>query len=443
MTSLKSIYATELPAQAERLKSFKKEYGHTVIGQVTVEQALGGMRGITGMVWEGSVLDPEDGIKFRGLSIPQIREQLPRTRDAQEPQPEALFWLLLTGKIPTQEQVATLSRDLASRAELPPHVEQLLNNLPRDLHPMAQFSMAITALESESKFAKAYLQGMPKSEYWKYTYEDAMDLLGKLPAIAGKIYRNVFKDGSRIPPMDPNADYSENLCRALGITQQRSDFHDLIRLYLTIHADHEGGNVSAHATHLVGSALSSPYLAFAAGMNGLAGPLHGRANQEVLEWLLKLRAEVGEDKLGDKEVIREYLWKTLNSGQVIPGYGHAVLRKTDPRYMVQREFAQERFPDYDMYKLVSTIYEVAPEVLTKHGKTRNPWPNVDAHSGILLTYYGLDNPSFYTVLFGISRCFGVMAQLITDRALGAPIERPKSLSTDKYIELAKRHYVKL
>lgn len=138
----------------------------------------------------------------------------------------------------------------------------------------------------------------------------------------------------------------------------------------------EGGNVSAHTTHLVGSALSSPMLSLAAGLNGLAGPLHGLANQEVLNWLTEMKKAVGND-LSDKS-IKDYLWSTLNSGRVVPGYGHAVLRKTDPRYMSQREFAMKKLPDDPMFKLVSQVYNIAPGVLTEHGKTKNPYPNVDA-----------------------------------------------------------------
>ncbi|CAL9730517.1 citrate synthase, mitochondrial [Monosporozyma unispora] len=429
--TLKETFANQIPSRIDEIKSFKKQHGKTVIDQVTLDQAYGGMRGIKSMVWEGSVLDPEEGIRFRGLTIPEIKAKLPHgPGDSQEPLPEGLFWLLLTGEIPTEEQVRQLSADLASRSELPEHVTKLLDSLPKDLHPMAQFSIAVTALESESKFAKAYASGVNKAEYWNYSFEDSLDLLGKLPLIASKIYRNVFKDG-KLGAIDLNKDYGANLAHLLGF--ENKDFTDLMRLYLTIHSDHEGGNVSAHTTHLVGSALSSPFLSFAAGMNGLAGPLHGRANQEVLEWLFKLRDEVNGDY--SKESIEKYLWDTLNSGRVIPGYGHAVLRKTDPRYMAQRDFAQRHFPDYELFKLVSTIYEVAPKVLTKHGKTKNPWPNVDSHSGVLLQYYGLKEASFYTVLFGVSRAFGVLPQLIIDRAVGAPIERPKSFSTEKYKQL--------
>ncbi|AET37520.1 citrate (Si)-synthase CIT2 Ecym_1280 [Eremothecium cymbalariae DBVPG len=431
--SLKERFAEVFPSKAEEIKQFKKQHGKVAIGQVLLEQAYGGMRGIPGIVWEGSVLDPHEGIRFRGRTIAEIQQELPKAADGQEPLPEALFWLLLTGEVPTETQAKALSADLMSRSELPEHVIRLLDGLPKDLHPMAQFSIAVTALESESKFAKAYAQGVAKKDYWNYTFEDSLDLLGKLPVIASKIYRNVFKDG-KIGAVDPNADYGKNLGHLLGF--QNKEFVDLMRLYLSVHSDHEGGNVSAHTTHLVGSALSSPYLSFAAGMNGLAGPLHGRANQEVLEWLFKLREEVKGDY--SKETIEAYLWNTLKSGRVIPGYGHAVLRKTDPRYTAQREFALRHFPDYDLFKLVSAVYEVAPGVLQQHGKTKNPWPNVDSHSGVLLQYYGLTEGSFYTVLFGVSRAFGVLPQLIIDRAVGTAIERPKSFSTEKFKELVAK-----
>lgn len=138
---------------------------------------------------------------------------------------------------------------------------------------MAQLSIAVTALEHESAFAKAYAKGMPKSQYWEHTFEDSMDLIAKLPTIAARIYRNVYKDG-KVAAIQKDKDYGFNLAHQLGFAENK-DFVELMRLYLTIHSDHEGGNVSAHTTHLVGSALSSPYLSLAAGLNGLAGPLHG------------------------------------------------------------------------------------------------------------------------------------------------------------------------
>jgi citrate synthase len=423
---LKGILADKIPKEQERVKAFRKAHGATKVGEVTVEMMYGGMRGIKGLVCETSVLDPDEGIRFRGLSIPECQKVLPKAKGGSEPLPEGLFWLLITGEVPTQAQVEWLSKEWANRAALPGHVATMLNNFPTTLHPMSQFSCAITALNHDSKYAKAYSEGVHKSKYWETVYEDSMDLIAKLPVIAATIYRNTYRDGKGLGAIDPKLDWSANFTKMLGYDNE--EFIELMRLYLTIHTDHEGGNVSAHTVHLVGSALSDPYLSFAAGMNGLAGPLHGLANQEVLVWLQKLRQELGDN--ADENKVKDFIWKTLKSGQVVPGYGHAVLRKTDPRYTCQREFALKHLPDDPLFKLVSNIYKVVPPILTELGKVKNPWPNVDAHSGVLLQYYGLKEMNYYTVLFGVSRALGVLAGLVWDRALGLPIERPKSMSTE-------------
>jgi len=385
---------------------------------------MGGMRGIPGLLWETSLLDPEEGIRFRGHSIPEIQAKLPKVRPGGEPIPEGLLWLLLTGKIPTDSQARAVTEELRARSVLPGHVKQLLETLPAGTHPMVQFSILIMSLQKDSKFAAAYNAGVHKSKYWDPVYEDSMDLIAKLPQIAALIYRRTYHGAKYVDP-DPTLDWAGNLAHMMGYKQP--EVLELMRLYQTIHSDHEGGNVSAHTTHLVGSALSDPYLSFAAGMNGLAGPLHGLANQEVMRWLNKLVAELGTTPT--KEQLRAYVEGTLAKGQVVPGYGHGVLRKTDPRYTCQREFAQKYMPNDPMFQVVSKLYEVVPEVLGKTGKVKNPWPNVDAHSGVLLQYYGIKEETYYTVLFGVSRALGVLAQGIWSRALGLPIERPKSITS--------------
>jgi len=423
-----------VPEVQADVKSFRKAHGNDVICNVTVEQAYGGMRGIKAMVTETSVLDPLEGIRYRGYTLPELQEKLPKAAGGAEPLPEACIWLLLTGEVPTQEQTDALSRDFAARADIPQHVVNMLNDFPSDLHPMAQLSAAVTAMHSESKFAKAYANGVHKSEYWRITLDDSLDLIAKLPTVAAMIYRNAFKDGTVIP-VDANKDISANFASMLGYDNPQ--FTELMRLYLVIHADHEGGNVSAHTTHLVGSALSDPYLSLAAGLNGLAGPLHGLANQEVLIWLTKFKQRLGDKPITD-ESISEEVWNTLNSGQVVPGYGHAVLRKTDPRYTCQREFALKHMPNDEGFKLVSTLYNVVPDILLEQGKAKNPWPNVDAHSGVLLQHYGFTEMNFYTVLFGVSRAMGVLPSLVWDRALGLPLERPKSHSTEGLKKLVQK-----
>jgi len=424
-SDLKSVLAEKIPVVQEEVKAFRKQHGDTKIGEITVDQIYGGMRGMKGLVTETSVLDADEGIRFRGYTIPECQELLPKAAGGQEPLPEGLFWLLVTGDIPSEEQVRGLSQDWASRAELPSHVVTMLNNFPANLHPMAQFSAAMAALHSESKFSKAYGEGVHKTKYWDATFEDSMDMIAKLPVVAATIYNNLYRDGAAPCPIDPAKDWSHNFTEMVGYKDPM--FTELMRLYLTIHSDHEGGNVSAHATHLVGSALSDPYLSFCAGMCGLAGPLHGLANQEVLLFMEKVVKAVGLDATDDQ--MKEFVWSLLKSGQVVPGYGHAVLRKTDPRYTCQREFALKHLPDDKLFKLVSQLYMLVPPILLETGKVKNPWPNVDAHSGVLLQYYGMKEMNYYTVLFGVSRALGVTASLVWDRALGLPLERPKSMST--------------
>jgi citrate synthase len=422
-TDLKTRLEEIIPDKRKEVAEFRKEHGNTKIGEVTVGMAYGGMRGIKGLVTETSVLDSEEGIRFRGYTIPECQQLLPSAVGGEEPLPEGLFWLLCTGEVPNKAQVDAISREWAARAELPQHVAMMLNNFPVDLHPMTQFAAAIAALNKDSKFAKAYGDGVVKGDYWMYAYEDSMDLIAKLPVVAACIYRNLYRDG-KVAPIDGDKDISANLANMLGFDD--AAFIELMRLYLTIHTDHEGGNVSAHATHLVGSALSDPYLSLAAGMCGLAGPLHGLANQEVLVWLNKIVGDVGYDVTSDQ--LREYIRETLKTS-VVPGYGHAVLRKTDPRYTCQREFALKNLPDDPLFNIVAKLYEVVPDELLALGKVANPWPNVDSHSGVLLQYYGLKEMNYYTVLFGVSRAMGVLSSLVWDRAFGLPLERPKSMST--------------
>jgi citrate synthase len=424
MDKLKEKFASKAGPKGEQIKKMIKEHGDFVLGSYTVEQVYSGMKGMIGMITETSKLDPEEGIRFRGYSIPELREKLPVSKEGPEPLPEGIFYLLLTGEIPTLDEVIMVNNEWMKRANVPKHVFDMLDMLPAKTHPMTQFSMAIMALQTESVFTARYREGMHKKDYWDPMYEDVMNLIARLPRIAAYIYRKTYKNSVHIEP-NPKMDWAGNFAHMLGFSDL--DFRKLMRLYLTIHVDHEGGNVSAHATHLVGSALSDAYLSLAAGMNGLAGPLHGLAAQEVARWILDLRDEF--NGVPTKDQIADYIKRTLAEGRVIPGYGHAVLRKTDPRYIAQQEFAKANMADDELFKIVQLLYEVTPEILKATGKVKNPWPNVDAHSGILLIHYGLTEYDFYTVLFGVSRAIGVLTSLLWDRALGMPIERPGSVTT--------------
>jgi len=432
--SLKEVLAKKIEEHRPRTARLLKEYGDVKVCDVTISQVIGGMRGIKSLVTDISYLDPYEGIRFRGLTIPETFEVLPKVPGSEYPYVEGFWWLLLTGDVPTMEQTLEVVEDWKKRSQVPQYVYDVLRTMPRDTHPMTMFSAAILSMQRESIFAKNYAAGkFNKMTCWEDMYEDANNLLAKLPTIAAYIYRMKYKGDTPIPS-NPDLDWGGNFAHMMGIGKP---YDDVARMYFILHSDHESGNVSAHTTHLVASALSDAYYSLSAGINGLAGPLHGLANQEVLAWTQNFMEKLG-GKLPTKEELEKALWDTLNSGQVIPGYGHAVLRKTDPRYTAQREFClkTEGLKDFPLFKLVSMIYEVAPKVLMEHGKAKNPWPNVDAQSGVIQWYYGVTEYDFYTVLFGVGRALGVLANITWDRALGYPIERPKSITTDMLEEIA-------
>ncbi len=426
MGVIKTNFKAKADAASAEIKEMLKEHGNKKIGEVTLSQVYQGMRGITGLVTETSLLDAQEGIRFRGYTIPELQQKLPKAPGGTEPLPEGLFHLMLLGNLPTEEDVNHITSVLQRRSHVPNHVFATIEALPLNTHPMTQFVIAIMALQTESSFSKRYAAGMNKKDYWEATFDDTMDLIARLPRVAAYIYRRKYKFGEHIQP-NGLLDWAGNFAHMMGFEDE--GFKELMRLYMVIHADHEGGNVSAHTTHLVGSALSDPYLSFAAGMNGLAGPLHGLANQEVIKWIFDMREELGVET-PSKTQIEEYVKKTLSEGKVVPGYGHAVLRKTDPRFTAQMEFGKKHLPDDPLVNTVWNIYDAVPPILKSLGKIKNPWPNVDAHSGALLVHYGMVEYEFYTVLFGVSRALGVLASLCWDRALGLPLERPKSVTTD-------------
>lgn len=425
-STLKRKLKEKIEAHRPRTQKLLKEHGEVVIDKVTISQTIGGARDIRALVTDISYLDPQEGIRFRGKTIPETFAALPKMPGGEQPWVEGFFHFLLTGEIPTAVEVQEVAEDWRRRAEVPQYVFDMLRAMPKDSHPMVLFSTAILSMQRESLFARRYGEGtLKKNEMWEPTYEDSMNLLARLPRVAAFIYRLKYRKDEQIAA-DPKLDWGANFAHMMGVPRP---YDDVMRMYFILHSDHESGNVSAHATHLVASALSDVYYSLSAGINGLAGPLHGLANQEVLSWIRGVMEKL-DNKLPTKEQLTKFLWDTLNAGQVIPGYGHAVLRKTDPRFQAQLEFSKKHLPDDPLVRLVGLIYEVAPGVLTEHGKTKNPWPNVDAHSGVIQWHYGVREYDFYTVLFGVGRALGVLANVIWDRGLGYPLERPKSVTTD-------------
>jgi citrate synthase len=368
------------------------------------------------MVCDTSVVEPDKGLIIRGMPILKLKDKLP----------EEIFWLLITGELPSADELAGFQKELKKHGEVPNYVWKVLKAMPKSSHPMAMLDTAVLAMENESAFRKRYTEGMSKDEYWEPALEDAMKIIGSIHTIAAGVYRIKYKKGDLIESskkLDIGADY----VKMLGLPPKKGQTAEMMRLYLTLHSDHEGGNVSANTCHTVGSALSDPFYAVSAGLNGLAGPLHGLANQECLGWVLDTMKKFGG--VPTEKQIEDYAWETLNGGQVIPGYGHAVLRVTDPRFTAFNEFGKKYLKDDAVFQTVDRVFNVVPKVLEKHGKAKNPWPNVDAGSGALLYHYGLKEFEYYTVLFSVSRSLGMLSQLVLNRALGTAITRPKSVST--------------
>jgi len=417
MSLLKQELRKQIPRVQNEIKQLIIDKGDEKISDVTVAQAFSGLRGIKAFVCDTSSVSADKGLIIRGIPLLEITHILP----------EEVFFLLLTGRLPNKDELADLKNDFSSHLEVPDYVWRVLSEMPDDAHPMTLFNTGILAMQNESVFRKKYDDGMPKTEFWEAILEDGIRLLAKLPALGAGIYRMRFNKGDRIAP-DPNQDWSGNFVHMIGLPDDTGDFHKLMQLYFMLHCDHEGGNVSAFASHTVASALSDPYYAITAGLNGLAGPLHGLANQECLKFVLSVRDEFGG--VPSEEELKKYCWERLNNGRVIPGYGHAVLRCPDPRFTAFIKFGQEHIKDDDVFSIVDRLFNVVPDVLQEQGKAKNPWPNVDAASGSLLYYYGLREFNFYTVLFSISRTMGMISQMVWERALGIPITRPKSVTTD-------------
>jgi citrate synthase len=422
---IKEKIAAQLPGWRDRVARLLKENGSYKVCDVTVEQIYGGIRGVQIQVTDISYVDPMEGIRLRGYTIPEVLAKLPKAPGSEFPMSGGLYHLLLVDELPTMAEALEVEAEWKKRSEIPGYVFDVIRAMPSSTHPMTLFSQAILSLQAESVFAKVYNDGVHKMDYWETFLEDSLNLTAKLPAIAAFIYNLKYRDGKYIAP-DPNLDWAANFARMIG-KEDDFEYQELCRLYFVLHSDHEGANVSAHTSHLVCSALSDIYLTCSAGMDGLAGPLHGLANQECIRWLLNVRQHF--DAFPTRAQLEAFAHETLDAGQVIPGYGHAVLRTTDPRFTAQLQFGQKYLPDDEIYKLVELVYEVLPGVLKETRKVKNPWPNVDAINGALQYHYGVRQFDFYTVLFGVSRILGLSAHAVWSRALGKPIERPKSLTT--------------
>lgn len=427
MSLLKEKLAAQIPALRERVHDLTGNYGKKVVSDINVEQLLGGLRGVRAVVCDTSEVVLDKGLVIRGYPITELVNKLP----------EEVFWLLLTGELPDSREIEDLQSELRKRSKVPQYLWTTLKTclIKDEPHPMTVLISCIAILERESKFYFHYTRGMKKEEYWEYVLEDVLDIIAVLPSLAAGIYRLRYDKGHLINSAH-DLDWAGNLAHMMGIEGDEEAFAKLMRLYMVLHSDHEGGNVSARACNVIGSTLSDPYYAVLGGLAGLAGPLHGLANVEGVKFVLDVLRKF-KDIPSDDE-LKKYVTDTLATGKLIPGYGHPVLRVTDPRFTAFYEYAKEVMPDDKMFRVVEKLYKIVPPILTELGRIKNPWPNIDAASGALLYHYGIVDLEYYTLLFGMSRTLGILAQLILDRAMGFPITRPKSVTTEWLFEAARK-----
>jgi citrate synthase len=394
-----------------------KKSGKKVISEVTISQAYNGMRGVRALICDTSRVPKDEGLIIRGKHLKELTNK----------SPEEIYYLLLTGELPAEEELDNFSDELKRRKNIPDYVWNILKSMPKDSHPMTMLDTAILSMQRESVFASEYNKGIKKEDYWKPTLEDALNIVARMPAVAAAVYRIRFNKGEIIEP-DLTMDLSGDYVHMLGIDNDKDEFYKLMKLYLVLHCDHEGGNVSALTTQTINSALSDLYYSLSGGFNGLAGPLHGLANQETLKWVMNLIEKFNGTPT--TEQLRAYVKEAIDAGKIISGYGHAVLRITDPRFEAFLEFGKKYLPDDPVFLTVTRLYEVVPAELRKIEKIKNPYPNVDAISGSLLYHYGLKEALYYTVVFAVSRSLGLTAQAVINRGMMFPLIRPKSVTTE-------------
>ncbi|NOX36946.1 MAG: citrate (Si)-synthase [Calditrichaeota bacterium] len=414
---LKERLQQQIPRWRQEMQTLIRHHGAVTVDAVSVEQLYRGMRGVRSIVCDTSFVDPQRGLFIRGRHISELTERLP----------EEIFYLLCSGELPDASELQQLQNELRSRQQVPDYIWQMVRQLPGDSQPMAIFSLCWLAMEHESVFLREYRRGLPRERHWEATLEDALNILAKAPVIAAGIYRLKYHQQEPIPPRS-DLDWGANYAYMLGLDTDLEVFQQYIRKYLIVHSDHEGGNVTVNSSRIVNSALSDLYFSISAGINGLAGPIHGMANQESVQFAQSIYQHF--HGIPTDVQLEQYIWDYLDQGKIIPGFGHAVLRDQDPRFQVLHRFGREVGVDNALFQIIDALSRVVPPILKKIGKVKDPYPNIDAISGVLLYHFGMTEMDYYPVLFALAQIMGISAQIIVSRALMLPIFRPRSVTTE-------------
>lgn len=374
--------------------------------EITTAHLNTGLRGYPVGTCFTSSVSPDLGVTYVGYTLPDLQD-LPA---------EDVIYLLLNKELPGRAEAAALRAELARRSEIDPRVYDVLRALPRDGHPMEWLIAGLSALGMTGKSAG--------NDY----REDCLDLIARISTLVAAIYRIRAGWGD---PIEPRHDlpFHENFAHMLGLADAAPMLPELLRLFYVLHMDHGGGNLSTFVGKAVASGKADMYSSIASAMAALYGPRHGRANQECLAFVKSIGT-------ADAQAAEARVREILASGGLVYGFGHAVLRQEDPRAAIQYAFGQEHFADNELVQTALTLREVVPAILKENPKIQNPYPNVDAVSGSVLTAAGLTDPEYYTLLFGWSRVAGIAAQIVDERTFpgkkdGLPIYRPKYIGANQ------------
>lgn len=376
-----------------------------VLFSITKDHLDTGLRGFPVGTCPSSHVDPMKGLFYGGYAIPELANR----------QPEEVIYLLIKRNLPDAGQLAAFKKELVANSKLHPGVIEHLRSLPKQGHPMKWFLAAINVM---GMYAGT-------GDYAK----DCINVIAQLPEAVAAIFRIRSGWGDPIPSR-PELGYMENFVHMLGAPGAKPDLGRLMRVFDILHFDHGGGNLSTFVGKAIASGLEDMYGSLLGAMAALAGPLHGMANQESLRFLKDISKDIKDPT--DEKAVNDHLENLLAKGGVLFGFGHAVLRVEDPRATVQYVLGETIAPTDPLFRLAVTIRKVGSEILKKKGKAADPYPNVDAVSGCLLSACGLTDENYYTVLFGMSRCVGIAAQIVYERkeargGKGTPIVRPKYL----------------
>ncbi|HEV3270321.1 MAG TPA: citrate (Si)-synthase [Candidatus Rhabdochlamydia sp.] len=377
-----------------------------VLFTITKEHLETGLRGFPVGYCTTSHVDPQKGLFYLGRPVKELATW----------QPEQVIYLLYHGKEGNKQELEKFSEMIQQRSCCSKQVIAAIEALPRQGHPMKLFCIALLLLgmhESADNYA-----------------DDCLNMIAKVPHLAAAVINHHAGFG-RTPSPRLDLGYMENFCYMLQVPDKREkELVSVMNLFNILHYDHGGGNLSTFVGKAVASGLEDMYGSICAAMCALEGPRHGRANQDCLEFVRGVLTELGE-KATAKQV-EELIRKRLLEKKLVFGFGHAVLRVEDPRATLQYDFVQKHYPDHPLVKVALLLRTEGSKVLLENPKISDPYPNVDAISGTMLTAAGFAYPEYYTVLFGLSRSIGIAVQIVYERTeardgRGTPIVRPKYL----------------